>query len=656
MATKKKLLEAAAGSAGGAGLNVEEVFASHLYVGTGDSTQNTIVNGIDLDSEGGMVWTKSRTNTYNNTIGDSHSGLTKYLYTNTNATHTDDTNVYYNSFNSNGYTVGQSGVATANELNNLNQDFVSWTWRKAEKWFDIVSWTGNGVAGRQIPHSLGCEVGMIIMKCTSTAIAWQCYHRSLGNTKQVAFSQQNVPSTTTNAWNDTSPTDTHFTVGTGNNTLNRTYVAYIFAHHDDDGGFGPNGDMDAIKCGTYTTDGSENATIDLGFEPQWLLVKRIDGAGGAASYDWRVIDNMREFTADGNIMYLAANQATAEQSLDTRYLRNATGFQQKNLGANREYIYMAIRRGPMATPDDAADVFDVLLRSGNGTETDVTGVGFAPDLFISRPRTGSSGRNTVVADRLRGFQKSLSTRSAVAEQAESDGVLFFGQDGVTVGASTSGYWNGVNYSGDTLAYYFWKRAAGYFDMVAYSGNSTAGRTVTHNLGVSPEMIWVKVRNLSSNWVVWHTGKELYLSSTAAKEANPLSFNNTDPTDTSFTLNSYNSVNGSSYDYIAYLFASVDGVSKVGSYTGTGAAQNIDCGFSSGARFILVKRTDSADGWFVHDTERGIVTGNDPYLQLNTSDAEGGAYDIVDPYSAGFTVNNFSGWNASGGSYIFYAIA
>jgi hypothetical protein len=98
------------------------------------------------------------------------------------------------------------------------------------------------------------------------------------------------------------------------------------------------------------------------------------------------------------------------------------------------------------------------------------------------------------------------------------------------------------------------------------------------------------------------------------------------------------------------------VSKVGSYTGTGAAQNIDCGFSSGARFILIKRTDSADGWFVHDTERGIVTGNDPYLQLNTTDAEAGGNDIVDPYSAGFTVNNFSGWNASGGSYIFYAVS
>ena len=96
------------------------------------------------------------------------------------------------------------------DTNISSEEFVSWTWRKAEKWFDIVTWTGNGTAGRQISHSLGSVPGMIVMKSTNTAIAWTAYHRSLGNTKQVAFSQNNVPSTTTNAWNNTNPTSTHF--------------------------------------------------------------------------------------------------------------------------------------------------------------------------------------------------------------------------------------------------------------------------------------------------------------------------------------------------------------------------------------------------------------------------------------------------------------
>ena len=60
----------------------------------------------------------------------------------------------------------------------------------------------------QISQLASSVPGMIVVKSTSTAIAWQTYHRSLGNTKQVAFSQNNVPSTTTNAWNDTSPTST----------------------------------------------------------------------------------------------------------------------------------------------------------------------------------------------------------------------------------------------------------------------------------------------------------------------------------------------------------------------------------------------------------------------------------------------------------------
>jgi hypothetical protein len=97
---------------------------------------------------------------------------------------------------------------------------------------------------------------------------------------------------------------------------------------------------------------------------------------------------------------------------------------------------------------------------------------------------------------------------------------------------------------------------------------------------------------------------------------------------------------------------------VGSYTGNGGTQNIDCGFSSGARFVLIKRTDAAQDWAVFDTERGIVAGNDPYLKLNNTEAETTGYDVVDPYSSGFSVGPqlVGVVNDNGGSYIFYAIA
>ena len=95
---------------------------------------------------------------------------------------------------------------------------------------------------------------------------------------------------------------------------------------------------------------------------------------------------------------------------------------------------------------------------------------------------------------------------------------------------------------------------------------------------------------------------------------------------------------------------------MGSYTGTGSTQNIDCGFSNGARFVIIKRTDSADDWIVVDTERGIVSGNDPYLALNTTDPELTSQDYVDPYSSGFAVTGENPVGANSGTYIFYAIA
>jgi hypothetical protein len=98
---------------------------------------------------------------------------------------------------------------------------------------------------------------------------------------------------------------------------------------------------------------------------------------------------------------------------------------------------------------------------------------------------------------------------------------------------------------------------------------------------------------------------------------------------------------------------------VGSYTGNGSTQTIDCGFSSGARFVLIKRTDSSGDWYIWDTERGIVAANDPHLALNRTDiAEVTTDDSIDPVSSGFAVNQVSATNinVSSASYIFYAIA
>ena len=194
-------------------------------------------------------------------------------------------------------------------------------------------------------------------------------------------------------------------------------------------------------------------------------------------------------------------------------------------------------------------------------------------------------------------------------------------------------------------------------MIAYSGNSTAGRTVSHNLGVAPEMIWLKNRNYAQHWLVWHKAiantEYLLLNATNAKATGTWAWNSTSPTATSFSVGNDPINNNSSYDYIAYLFATVAGVSKVGSFSHTyGSTTNVDCGFSSGARFVLWKRYDGSRHWEVFDTARGLVSGNDPYLRLSATTAEGTSYDFIDPLSSGFQVGSTLG----SGDFIFYAIA
>lgn len=673
MPSSKKLLQAAAGSAGGAGLDVNEVFATHLYQGTGDSTQNTITNGIDLSGEGGFVWTKSRTNTYNHTVGDSESGLQYYLYTNTATDHTDPLTGYYNTFNSNGYTIGNSSF-TANELNASGQNYVSWTWRKAPKFFDIQTWTGNSATDRAISHNLGSTPGMIIVKRTSGGDEdWGVWHRSVhSNTSKVVYlNQSGGLVTSTSIFGATNPTDSNFYVGNHpvSNNSGDGYVAYIFAHNDGDGEFGPDADQDIIKCGTYTTDGSGNATVDLGFEPQWLLRKRSDG-----SQNWGIYDILRGWQL-GDDQTLEPNAATGETTNGNQYDITPTGFLAKEHGTYQQYIYVAIRRGSLFPPEDADDVFD-LAHTGNGTlTTSLSG----HDAVLNFSEANPTGWQIV--DRVRGFLKGFTSNTvgnttsnrflvtnSTAEESTSS--CRIGGLGIAYSGNTAGSWRmtdpGVIASGNDSTTYWWKRAPSYFDVVAYTGTGSA-RTVSHNLTVAPEMMWVKVRDaVSKNWMVYHKDldatepedKYMTLNTTSALLDGAAFWNDTAPTSTQFTVGSNSAVNASSDAYIAYLFASLDGISKVGSYAGDGnSGRVIDCGFSSGARFVLARSSSHADNWYIFDSERGIVAGNDSRLWLNDSASEITNGDFIDPHSSGFIVNNTNGeLNDTGRNYIFYAIA
>jgi hypothetical protein len=181
------------------------------------------------------------------------------------------------------------------------------------------------------------------------------------------------------------------------------------------------------------------------------------------------------------------------------------------------------------------------------------------------------------------------------------------------------------------------------------------------------MIWVKDRDQVKSWQAYlgplglSGGAPAYapLNETDAAAYSSTRFYTT-PTATEFSIGSNSRINTSGSNYIAYLFASLNGISKVGSYTGNGTSQTIDCGFTSGARFILIKRTNTTGSWSVFNTERGIVAGNDPKMKINSTQGEDSSSDYIDPDNSGFIVNYIADddedTNVDGDEYIFYAIA
>jgi hypothetical protein len=281
-----------------------------------------------------------------------------------------------------------------------------------------------------------------------------------------------------------------------------------------------------------------------------------------------------------------------------------------------------------------------------GTASSTLTTSFPVDAFIQNSLT-SSATNSRFASRLQGSNIRLVTSSTAAETADDGDSQFNGASYTVVGA------------GSGIVFGF-GRAPSFFDEVCYTGTGVA-RTQTHNLAAVPELMIVKVRNDTESWTVYSaaTGntKILNLNNTNA-QATGTEWNNTTPTSSVFSLGTFNSINGSGLNYVAYLFSTCAGVSKVGSYTGTGTTLQIDCGFTGGARFVLIKRTDSTGDWFVWDSARGIIAGNDPYIRLNSTAAQVTGTDYIDTYSAGFEISSTApaAINASAGSFIFLAIA
>ena len=462
----------------------------------------------------------------------------------------------------------------------------------------------------------------------------------------------NITNTKLLCCNNSSTTGSTVTPGTI--TANGDPTASSNSPFDDPTGFkfGVAGNQNVIKCGSYVGNGSTTGPeINLGFEPQWILLKNASSASG-----WRLFDSMRGIATGGNAQLLYPNGTDAESSTSQKIDLTSTGFR---LTSTSEYtnengsnfIYMALRRsdGYVGKPIElGTDVF--AMDTGNSSSTiPAFDSGFPVDFAFNR-RPASTESYYTSARLIQGKYLHIDT---TAVEASDPGAVY---------DSNLGYYTTANsdYQG-----WMFKRHAG-FDVVTYKGTGVQPTSHPHNLSKTPEMIWTKNRDNAQDWVVWHknfgsggsnvNNQYAILNTNAAETGNNNVYGGssaTAPTATHWTTGEHEKINDSSYNYIAMLFASVDGVSKVGSYTGTGSTQTITTGFQP--RFLMFKNI-GVQRWFVVDTTRGWGSGDDKYIAFDDNMAQV-TYDFGAPTSTGFTLTpSGSSSNASGSVYIYYAHA
>ena len=416
--------------------------------------------------------------------------------------------------------------------------------------------------------------------------------------------------------------------------------------------FGDAGDQNVIKCGSFIASTGSPHTVNVGFEPQWVLIKR----SGTLIGDWTIIDKMRGWVGDtssSETKRLLANSNGAEDGVADMSGLTSTGFTVDDGGivnqSGHNYIYVAIRRpdGYVGKPPElGTGVFAMDTGASSSTIPNYTS-GFPVDLSFRKNKTGTSFWQTS-ARLIQGNAVWLNSTNA---EGSSSGEMF---------DSNVGY--GADNNGSNFQNWMFKRHAG-FDVVAYKGTGTTHQ-IAHSLNKTVEMFWLKSRDSSANWMVWHKGlnggtnPEQYFIRLNLNnaESQGSSFGDTAPTSTHFTVGaSSNAINTDGDDCIAMLFASVDGISKVGYYSGSNSSQTISTGFAP--RFLVMKKVDTVQGWVVLDTVRGWGSGGDERLEFHNSNAQNDNIDFGAPTSSGFTlVGNVEKSNQSGGSYIYYAHA
>ena len=341
---------------------------------------------------------------------------------------------------------------------------------------------------------------------------------------------------------------------------------------------------------------------------------------------------------------------------------------------------------PVETIDPAQggspqDYFNTVLYTGDGNTTQaVTGVGFSPDWLWTKSR--STTDNHHVFDSVRvvsGVMQRLFPNLTSAEDGNFGSINSFDSDGFTTGNNT-----GTNQNNTTYAAWNWKAGTSFsndasstsvgsidsagsvsadtgFSIITYTGTGS-NATVAHGLSVAPSLYFVKYRNAGGDWKTYsedvgNTYQGFLEGTGAFHNTGAAIWNNTSPTTSVFSIGTNGGVNTSGGNYVAYLFHSVDGYSKIGKYTANSNADGpfVYTGFRPA--WLLIKKIDGAASWWLVDSVRNPFNVTNKYLlpDATTAESAGSDYTTADFVSNGFKIRNTStAFNS--GTHIYMAFA
>ena len=325
-------------------------------------------------------------------------------------------------------------------------------------------------------------------------------------------------------------------------------------------------------------------------------------------------------------------------------------------------------------PETTTQGFSAAIYTGNsGVQSINTGLdmdtGDLGGLVWIKSRSDPAGQYVGIHnlfDTIRSPLNALSSDTTDAEIVRASSLTGFTNTGFDLGSFPA-----TNYTTHEFAAWSWqttKKTSGFtnenkdytthynpdtgFSIVAFAGSSTKGHGIPHHLGVAPELSIIKSRDSSFSWSV--TGKDIgdhevgsyvKLDSIDAVTINN-AFGNIPTVDSLVLLGSGNNLAG--LTYISYHWASVEGFSKIGRYTGTGAAGNyVECGFKPA--YVMLKPLTATGGWFLGDNQRG-----DNYLTADSADQEF-VLDVIDMGESGFVLKS-GAWNEVNNEFLFMAFA